>query len=497
MPRLRLRHVLLLAALILIALLARPVLHLARTAWQDTATPLPAAAAGQWRDAGGIEDYPVRAVRPLPNDEAAALALLQASFAEARAAGQGVSLAGARHSMGGQSAARDGIVIDMSGYTGARYDEARGTVSVRAGTRWSEVIRTLEPYGKSVAVMQSNSIFSIGGSISVNAHGWQPLFPPVAGSVIALRVVTADGRLLHLSREENPELFGLVLGGYGLFGVILEAELKVVPNQAYRVRREFVPVADYAALFAREVAAAPERSGLAYGRISVAPSQFLRASLLTVFRPEAAAVPIPPLAADSPPSRLSRLVFRGQVGSDYGKELRWNAERLFGEQLLRPSGSRNQILDEDIRGFDNHDAASTDLLQEYFVPRESLGAFVDAAREILRDSGTDLLNITVRDIAEDKDSFLRYADRDMFGLVLLFHVSRDAAGDARLRAVGERLLDAALAQCGRHYLPYRLYARTDQFHRAYPQARRFFALKRQYDPDGVLSNELYRRYGSD
>lgn len=208
-------------------------------------------------------------------------------------------------------------------------------------------------------------------------------------------------------------------------------------------------------------------------------------------------MPPPPLRSDARPSRLARLVFRGQIGSDYGKELRWDAERLFGETLLKPTGSRNQILDENISGFDNHDPASTDLLQEYFVPRAALGAFVDAARPILKDSGADLLNITVRDVAADHDSLLRYADRDMFGLVLLFHTRRDAAGDARLAALAAQLTEAALALGGRYYLPYRLYAPPAQFHRAYPQARRFFALKRQYDPDQVFSNELYRRYGGE
>lgn len=82
----------------------------------------------------------------------------------------------------------------------------------------------------------------------------------------------------------------------------------------------------------------------------------------------------------------------------------------------------------------------------------------------------------------------------MFCLVLLFHVTDDPAAEARLQRVGERLVDAALDAGGRCYLPYRLYARPDPFERAYPQAAQFFAAKRRYDPAGVFSNELHRRY---
>lgn len=44
------------------------------------------------------------------------------------------------------------------------------------------------------------------------------------------------------------------------------------------------------------------------------------------------------------------------------------------------------------------------------------------------------------------------------------------------------------------YLPYRLHATPEQLHRAYPQARRFFELKRVYDPGELFQNRLYQVY---
>ena len=55
----------------------------------------------------------------------------------------------------------------------------------------------------------------------------------IRDSIRSLRVMLADGKAVTASRTENPELFDLVVGGYGLFGIILSAELDVVPNALY------------------------------------------------------------------------------------------------------------------------------------------------------------------------------------------------------------------------------------------------------------------------
>jgi FAD/FMN-containing dehydrogenase len=57
------------------------------------------------------------------------------------------------------------------------------------------------------------------------------------------------------------------------------------------------------------------------------------------------------------------------------------------------------------------------------------------------------------------------------------------------------LIDTALSLGGTYYLPYRLAATPEQFEKAYPMARRFFKLKKRYDPEEIFQNELYRKYG--
>ena len=106
----------------------------------------------------------------------------------------------------------------------------------------------------------------------------------------------------------------------------------------------------------------------------------------------------------------------------------------------------------------------------------------------------DLLNITVRNVEPDQDSFLRYAPEEVFGLVMLFSQRRDAAADREMQALTRELIDVALSCGGRYYLPYRLHATQAQFEQAYPQAGEFFQRKKRYDPAGIFQNEFYLKF---
>jgi FAD/FMN-containing dehydrogenase len=468
-----------------------PAVFLATVWWKDRSEPLPAEKAGQG-DASRLTRNRPAEVLALAGDPEAAEQQVVELVQRAGREGRKISIAGARHSMGGHTVYPDGIVLDMLALRGMTLDEGRNILRVGAGARWSEVIPFLDARGRAVAVMQSNNDFTVGGSISVNCHGWQPASPPIASTVEAFRLATAGGEIVRCSRTENAELFSLALGGYGLFGVILEMELRVVPNAFYRAKSEAVGLNDYARRF-RELTE-PDDTGLAYGRISVAPDSFLREAVITVLRAEETGKALSHTLLPPAPDALKRLVFRGSVGSAYGKNLRWRLEKLLGEtggKLL----SRNQIMNEPSEWFSNRDPGVTEVLHEYFVPQARLAEFVETLRPILLRHRPDLLNITVREVRRDDTTFLRYAREDVFALVLLFHQGRDAAAEQAMRSLTGELIEAALANEGTYYLPYRPHATKEQFHRAYPMAAEFFALKKRHDPQGVFGNAFLQTYG--
>ncbi len=482
-----------LAAVCLAVFLAPPVVHLTRTAWNDIDNRQ-TLARGSMDDASRLDATPVAEVWDIPSDPAVAEEQLQSLIRRAAATNLPVSIAGARHSMGGHTLARNGIVINMLPFRQMRFDEANEILRVGAGARWFEVLELLNARGRSVAIMQSNNDFSVGGSISVNCHGWQCRRPPIASSVEAFRILLADGRIVRCTRQENTELFSLALGGYGLFGVILEVDLRVVPNVRYCSERFVMPPGGYAAVFDREVNQATD-IGMSYGRLSVAPESFLTQATLNVFHrvPEADRVISAIGFPDSP--ALTRAFVRGEEHSDYGKSLRWRVEQILLPLISPKTVDRNQLLSQPATVFENRSNASTDVLHEYFVPPAGFEGFVGGLRAAVLKYHGDLLNVTIRDVETDHDTFLRYADRDMLALVLYFTQPRTHEGEASMEAMTREIIDAASRSGGRYYLPYRLHATAEQFAAAYPQASRFFELKRKYDPQALFRNAFYERYG--
>src|SRR6266480_3560826 len=92
----------------------------------------------------------------------------------------------------------------------------------------------------------------------------------------------ADGSLKTVSATENKDLFNLVVGGYGLFGVIVEAELDISDNLVYQTGRRVLDYKEFPALFAGEIEK-DSNIGLMYGHLSTAPSTFLRELLLYTY----------------------------------------------------------------------------------------------------------------------------------------------------------------------------------------------------------------------
>jgi FAD/FMN-containing dehydrogenase len=482
-------------ALVPVALVGLPSYYWSRAWLKDrpVSEPLPA---GYVDDASRLNRTHVAETWSIPADPAAAEAELRELIRRAREHRLHVAIGGARHSMGGHTITPEGVAIDMLPFNHMELDESRQILHVGAGARWSQIIPYLDARGFSVAVMQSNNDFSVGGSISVNCHGWQQNHAPIASTVESLRLMKADGSIVTCSRRENRELFSLVLGGYGLLGVILEVDLHVVPNERYRAEVEMVAADRYTTRFAEKVNTASD-IGMVYGRLCVVPSEktFLRQAVLTVFRrAPCSAEEIPPLSSPQLGS-LKRAVYRAQLGSDMGKELRWRAEKAFGEQITKNYVSRNQLLDEGAAVYQEKNADRTDILHEYFIPTSRVPDFLERAREIIPRHDADLLNVTIRNVCEDHDSFLRYADQDLFAFVMLFNQARTPEADRQMQSLTSELVEAALACGGRYYLPYRLHATNEQFARAYPQAAEFFKRRRRYDPTGMFENQFSRKYG--
>jgi len=418
-------------------------------------------------------------------------ALLQAAARD----GRPVCVGGARHSMGGQSLPRDGIAVSLEAPL-CEPNEAKRTYRVRGGTRWHEVIRVLDPLGFSVAVMQSNNDFSVAGTLGVNAHGWPVPFGPFGTTVRAIRLMLADGTIVSCSRTDNAELFGLVIGGYGLFGIVLDVEVEMIANVMLVPTFERMPAGELAGRLRAVVEDAAVN--MAYGRLSIAAKGFLEEALVASYRPvlpQPRALPI--AGRSSLYSFLSRQIYRNQVGSERGKEARWYAETgVFARTASRQPLTRNAILSYPVAALAESSPSRADILHEYFIPPERFADFLAACREIIPSARQELINVTLRHVDADRVSVLAYAPAPSARIAAVMSFSQEISLDAdrAMAAMTERLIEAVLALDGTFYLPYRLHARPEQVRAAYPQVDAFIAKKRHYDPQLRFRNLMWEKY---
>jgi FAD/FMN-containing dehydrogenase len=427
-----------------------------------------------------------------------------ATLAYARANRLNVSAAGVKHSMGGQAFAAGGIMLDMRALNAIALDPERRTVTVGAGATWHDIQNAIHPRF-SVKAMQSTDIFTVGGSISVNAHGMDHRAGALMGSIRRLRVMLADGSVVIASRDENAELFAHVVGGYGLFGVILSAELDVVPNHIYASQRQLIAAGDFPATFAR-IAADPQ-IGLTYAHLSTAPGSLLDEALVYSYRRiDDAGIERPPLG-EVGATRSRRLFVNLAKRGNWWRSLKWWAEKNLehrfesctvtraqamgdGEACLV---TRNDPMHDSVAYLRNNLPAETDILHEYFVPRAQIVPFIGALREVFRAQDVNLVNASIRAVDAEHNA-LSYAPAPAFSVVLYVNQATDADGNRRMARLTSDLIDLTQRFGGRFFLPYQLHYTPAQLERAYPEIRAFFAAKRQWDPQGLFSNSWYARY---
>jgi len=418
-----------------------------------------------------------------------------------------ITTAGVRHSMGGQAFRKGGIVLDMRGFNKIVLNERARSVTVQPGATWHDIQNALHPRF-AVRAMQSTDIFSVGGSISVNAHGMDHQAGALAKSIKSMKVMLADGSLRTASATENKDLFDLVVGGYGLFGVIVEAELDVSDNLVYKTERRLMDYTEFPALFAADIEK-DANIGLMYGHLSTAPSTFLKELLLyTYTKVDGTDFKREPLG-EARGTKLRRLTINLSKQGPLFQEMKWLSEKHIEHRMetctvtrAQAIGSaeaclvsRNDPMHDSVPYLRNSLPNDTDILHEYFIPRSRFVAFVDGMRKVLTDNRTNLLNASVR-VVHQENNFLTYSPEPAFSLVLYINQTTDDEGNRWMRKATEELIDLTIAHKGRFFLPYQLYYSRDQLQRSYPQINDFFAAKRKYDPSELFTNTFYQKYAS-
>ncbi|MFT4977921.1 MAG: decaprenylphospho-beta-D-ribofuranose 2-oxidase [Myxococcota bacterium] len=419
-----------------------------------------------------------------------------AALSEARSEGRRVSISGARHSQGAHAFGTDHVVIDMTGYSQIlSIDAETRRIRLQAGARWDDIQNAVNDAELAVLTMQSSNIFTVGGSISANIHGRDPQASVIIDTILSMRLLQPDGSITDLTPSDD--LFPLVVGGYGLFGVILEAELQLTDNRVLAKEARMMDYTEFPAFFEEHIRDSPVRLFIA--RPSIASSTLLRETAVTTWSvtDEPLTDTLRPLGQEENILR-DRLLFGDSRRSSGGKERRWALQKAViarpGVKTLvtRNNAMRPPTTPLEFLNYDSDD--DTDIVQEYYVPIRHFVAFADAVRKIVEAQEVNLLGVTIRFVEGKNDAFLSYADEDCFSFMLYTNQRLDTEGRERAAKMTRDLVDAALALDGRHYLAYQRWPTPAQLRLAYPRIDEFFALKKSHDPEGVFSSGFYRHY---
>lgn len=418
--------------------------------------------------------------------------------------GLGVAVAGGRHAMGGQAFARDAVLLDMRSLNRiTAFDAATGVIEAQAGIQWPDLFRgyfALQA-GKPVWGLRQKQTgadrLTLGGAVAANIHGRGLGMAPFSQDVLALTVVDADGEVHRVSRCEHPQWFSLIVGGYGLFGVVVSVSLQLCERHKVRRVVETATVEQVVGRLTQQ-----QRAGCRYGdfQFDIDPhgAGFLNRGIVSCYQPVADDTPIPVRQL-----RLSR--------EDWGRLLvlahtdKAAAYRQFTDFYLRSSGQvywsdthqLNIYLDDYHRAVDKalgRSCPGSEMITELYVPPAQLPAFMQAAAMLLRLRKADVVYGTVRMTEADGDSFLPWARQRFACVILNLHIDHTDAAIDHAAGTFRALIDLATNLSGSYYLTYHRWARPDQLLRCYPQFPDFLAHKRAFDPSERFTSDWYRHH---
>jgi FAD/FMN-containing dehydrogenase len=397
--------------------------------------------------------------------------------------------------MGGQTATPGGLQLDLRQLRGVvSLDTAARTATVLAGSRWRDVQEAVDPHGLAIQVMQTYNSFTVGGALSVNAHGRYIGHGPVSSSVRSLRIVLASGEVVTASRTERPELFWAALGGYGAVGVIAEATLSLARNVRVRREDEVMPVASYPAWFRAHIRS---DSTVVFHNADIAPGAYDQVRAVTYRQTDAPLTTTDHLRPTDQSGWVTPAAYGVFSTPGVGP---WARTHIIEPLAYRIGGRhpvtwRNYEASYDVSELEPPSRLrSTYVLQEYFLPADSLLSFVDAMKSVLRSAGVRAVNVSIRHANADPGPYLTWAPQETFAFVLYYRQRTSSEAQREVGRWTRALIDAAVAHGGTYYLPYQPHATRAQFARAYPRSVELFAIKHRVDPAGRFTNVLWDLY---
>jgi FAD/FMN-containing dehydrogenase len=170
-----------------------------------------------------VDQRPAAVAQPRSAEE------LAAAVTHATAAGLRVAVQGTGHGAASLDSLEATVLVKTSAMRGVTIAPAAMLARVEAGALWGDVVAPAAEHGLAALAGSSHDVgvvgYCLGGGLSwlARKHGL------AANSVVAVQIVTADGRVVVADANHEADLFWAVRGGGGNFGVAASFEFRLHP----------------------------------------------------------------------------------------------------------------------------------------------------------------------------------------------------------------------------------------------------------------------------
>lgn len=420
------------------------------------------------------------------------------ALTESSKLGKKVSICGSQHSMGGQQFGSDTILLDMRKMNKILgFDNVGSTLEVEAGITWPTVIDYLQHNLNKWSIIQKQTgadDLTLGGAVSSNIHGRGLTFKPFIHDIESITIINSSGQELVLDRKQNYELFRLVVGGYGLFGIITRVKIKLMPSTRIERYVDIIHIKDLYSKFKSRIS-----EGFLYGDFQFSTDStsenFLKEGVFSSY--------FPTLNSKSDSENFRRLsaddwdglFLLGHIDKAKAYNIYTNFYLSTNHQVYDSSlfqlGYYPKNYHERIDQKIGSRIKSSEMITEIYIPGNSVEEYMTEAAKYFSQDNVNVFYGTIRIIKKDDESFLAWARQDYVCVIFNLHIEHSQKGITKAVQNFRFLIDLAIKFNGSFYLTYHNFATKDQIIQCYPEFEEFLKMKKKYDPQEVFYTNWY------
>lgn len=420
------------------------------------------------------------------------------ALVESKKIGKKISICGSQHSMGGQQFGTDTILLDMKRMNRVLgFDSSEKTLEVEAGTTWPIVINYLQKNLNDWSIIQKQTgadDLTLGGAVSSNIHGRGLTFRPFIQDIESIAIIDASGKELVLDRRQNYGLFRLVVGGYGLFGIITKVKIKLMPSVRLKRYVELIHIRNLYSRFKSII-----DQGFLYGDFQFSTDstseKFLKEGVFSCYSPALGSETISGNFKRLSEDDWNGLLLLGHINKAKAYDIYTNFYLSTNNQVYDSSlfqlgyypKNYHERIDEKIQS----KIQSSEMITEIYIPGESIEEYMSEAAKYFLQNNVNVFYGTIRMIKKDNESILAWAKNDYICIIFNLHIEHTR--DSIDKAVKDFrfLIDLAVKFNGSFYLTYHNFATKEQLLQCYPEFKEFLKMKMKYDPEEIFSSNWY------